>query len=755
VELLDKLNSQQREAALATQGPVLVLAGAGTGKTRVITHRIANMIREGVPAQAILAVTFTNKAAAQMRDRVRVLLETSAANLGEPWISTFHSFCVRLLRSEASRVGLPRDFAIYDSDDQLAALKLALSSKDVDDSDEKPRALLSKISFMKNHGISPAMAAAQAFDDASRNDARVYEAYERVLRRSGALDFDDLLLRAVEVLRDFPQARSAWQSRFKFIHVDEYQDTNRVQYELLRLLAGEKPNIFVVGDEDQSIYRWRGADVGNILRFSEDFPGATVLRIEQNYRSRQKILDAAAAVVANNSKRIGKKLTATRGPGVNLSFFEAVDARAEAAYVAQRVADLAAAAEDDKESHLAVIYRTNAQSRAMEEAFRARGMRYRLLGGFSFYQRAEVKDALAYVRLALFPEDDVAFLRVLNTPPRGIGKVTVEALRSAARLRNGSLWDALGTMVESGEARGLSTLKGFRDLIVDLREKQSTLPPAQFVAAVLSLTGYLDMLQQRDTAEDTARTENLKELVNAVSEAAERGETIEDFLDRAALVSDSDEFDERAVVTLLTLHTAKGLEFDHVFLTGLEEGIFPHSRSLKEPEELEEERRLCYVGMTRAKETLTLTRAVYRRMYGSERLQASAPSRFLQEIPGDLVDTVQGSLSDAGETRRYENDFEYAHVPEAFLRRARGAASSNTPSRPARREPASRAPRIPHARGAGGGNPLIGRLVSHPTYGTGTIVMVEGGDEDRKLTVSFRNHGTKKLMERFANLSWA
>jgi DNA helicase-2/ATP-dependent DNA helicase PcrA len=288
---------------------------------------------------------------------------------------------------------------------------------------------------------------------------------------------------------------------------------------------------------------------------------------------------------------------------------------------------------------------------------------------------------------------------------------------------------------------------------VDLREKQTTLPPAQFVAAVLNLTGYLDMLQQRDTAEDTARTENLNELVNAVSEAAERGETIEDFLDRAALVSDSDDFDERAAVTLLTLHTAKGLEFDHVFLTGLEEGIFPHSRSLKEPEELEEERRLCYVGMTRAKETLTLTRAVYRRMYGSERLQASAPSRFLQEIPGDLVDTVQGSLSEAGETRRYEPDFEYAHVPESFLRRARGSASG-APSRPASREAASRAPRIPRARG-GEGNPLIGRLVSHPTYGTGTIVMVEGSEEDRKLTVSFRNHGTKKLMERFANLSWA
>jgi DNA helicase-2/ATP-dependent DNA helicase PcrA len=747
VELLDDLNPQQREAALATEGPVLVLAGAGTGKTRVITYRIAHMIRQGVPAQSILAVTFTNKAAAQMRDRVRLLLESGAANPGEPWISTFHSFCVRLLRREAGRLGLPRDFAIYDEDDQLAALKLALTSAEMDDSDEKPREFLSRISFAKNHGITPEQAAAKAYDDRTRNNARLYQAYEAVLRRSGALDFDDLLLRAVEVLDKFDDARAAWQSRFRFIHVDEYQDTNRVQYDLLRLLAGKNPNLFVVGDEDQSIYRWRGADVGNILRFAEDFPGARVLRIEQNYRSRQKILDAAAAVVSRNVRRIGKQLQATRGAGTNLAFYEAIDARAEAAYIAGRVAELSA---EDPEAHLAVIYRTNAQSRAMEEAFRARSMRYRLLGGFSFYHRAEVKDALAYVRLALFPEDDVAFLRVLNTPPRGIGKTTTEALRAAAREHNQSLWEALGEMVGRGEARGLAPLRSFRELIEELREKQAGLPPHQFMAAVLSLSGYLEMLQQRGTAEDTSRTENLNELVNAVAESAERGETIADFLDRAALVSDSDNFDERTVVTLLTLHTAKGLEFDHVFLSGLEEGVFPHSRSLHDTEELEEERRLCYVGMTRARDTLTLTRAVYRRVYGSERLQASEPSRFLSEIPGELVDTVQGSLREAGETRRYEPDFESSHVPEAFLRRAR--QSSPPPAR-------ARAPRtssgVSRVRPGGQADPLIGQRVRHPTYGTGMIIHVEGAEEDRKLTVSFENHGTKKLMERFANLSWA
>ncbi len=432
VNLSDDLNPQQREAVLATEGPVLVLAGAGTGKTRVIAYRIANLIQHGVPAYSILAVTFTNKAADQMRDRVRALLESAAIQTsGEPWISTFHSFCVRLLRREAGRLGLPADFAIYDDADQLAALKLAMGSVEMEDSDERPREILSRISFAKNHGITPEEAASRAFDDRTQNDARIYAAYERTLRRAGALDFDDLLLRALEVLKTFPDARASWQQRFQFIHVDEYQDTNRVQYDLLRLLAHEKnPNLFVVGDEDQSIYRWRGADVGHILRFSEDFPGARVLRIEQNYRSRQKILDAAGAVVAKNNKRLGKQLEATRGEGTNLLFYEAVDAAAEANYVAGRVSELPS---DDSHTHVAVLYRTNAQSRSFEEAFRARGMRYRLLGGFSFYQRAEVKDALAYVRLAMFPDDDVAFLRVLNTPPRGIGKTTVDVAAIAAR----------------------------------------------------------------------------------------------------------------------------------------------------------------------------------------------------------------------------------------------------------------------------------------------------------------------------------
>jgi DNA helicase II / ATP-dependent DNA helicase PcrA len=751
--LLDELNPGQRDAATALEGPVLILAGAGTGKTRAITYRIAHLIEQGVPGRAILAVTFTNKAAGQMKERVRDLLVRKGLAYDDPWIGTFHSFAAWLLRREATRLGLSRDFKIYDADDQTAVVKLALEQINIKDPGEKVRGLLERISFAKNHGLTPAQVASDA---AKRNDAlgftasKVYEAYEKILRKSGALDFDDLLLRAVQVLEEFPEARAAWQNRFRYIHVDEYQDTNRVQYDLLRLLVGDSRNLCVVGDEDQSIYRWRGADVGNILRFDEDYAGARVVRLEENYRSTQKILDAAAGVVANNQRRLGKNLKSTRSEGVNLTFFEARDSKAEAEYIADRIRVLYG---DDPAVHVAVLYRTNSQSRAFEEAFRARGMRYRMLGGFSFYQRSEVKDALAYARLAIFPDDDIALLRVINTPPRGIGKTTVDALSALAREHDTSLWVAIGKILDpAASGRAIAPLKDFRALIEGLQQEVTTAAPADLLQSILNRSGYLDMLMNRDSSEDTARADNLAELVNAMAEGAERGETLTDFLDRAALVSDADNYDEDALITMMTLHSAKGLEFDHVFLTGMEEGIFPHSRSQNNNEELEEERRLCYVGMTRAKETLTLTRAVYRRMYGTERLTGSMPSRFLAEIPGELIETAEGSLADAGETRRYEPDPEYSFSEEEFTRRMRGAAAParSTGAAPARARTAS-----PHRAGKPGSNPLIGQRVRHATYGTGTIINVEGEGEDRKLTVRFSDHGTKKLMERYANLSWA
>jgi DNA helicase-2/ATP-dependent DNA helicase PcrA len=749
--LLDDLNAKQREAAQATEGPVLVLAGAGTGKTRAVTYRIAQLIESGVPGEAILAVTFTNKAADEMRDRVATLLLRSGKPFADPWIYTFHAFCARLLRREAPRLGFPRDFAIYDDDDQIAAVKRALEQLGVSDSSDRPRALLERISSAKNHGETPDAAAEAASDDRARAFARIYAAYEGVLRRAGALDFDDLLLRAVQVLAESSEARAAWSSRFRYILVDEYQDTNRAQFDLLRLLLNSGRNLFVVGDEDQSIYRWRGADVGNILRFAENFPGAQVIRLEQNYRSTQNILDAAAGVVQKNQNRLGKSLEATRGAGQLLAFYEARDAKAEAEFVAERIAALLA---ENSSAHVAVLYRTNAQSRAFEEALLWRAIRYRMLGGFSFYQRAEVKDVLAYVRLAIRPDDDVALLRVLNTPPRGIGKVTLDALRGLAHERGVSLWAASAELAENATGqRSAAPLRGFRELIEQLREELA-LPPKDFLSRVIDRTGYLDMLSQRDSTEDSARADNVRELLAAVADGAERGETLTDFLERAALVSDADNFDSRATVTLLTLHSAKGLEFEHVFLTGLEEGVFPHSRSANHPEEIEEERRLCYVGMTRARDTLTLTRAIYRRIYGNERLEGSQPSRFLAEIPGELIESAHGSLADAGETRRYEPDPEYSYSAEEFARRSRRPA-------PTARRGAGAAPAYRPSSGsaaaarAAAANPFVGRRVKHPKYGTGTIVAVEGEDEDRKLTVRFSDYGVKVLVERYAQLVWA
>jgi DNA helicase-2/ATP-dependent DNA helicase PcrA len=746
--LLNELNSEQRTAAETTEGPVLILAGAGTGKTRAITYRMAQLIASGVPAEAILAVTFTNKAAEEMRNRVSDLLLRAGVPPAQPWLSTFHSLCARLLRREATNAGLPRDFAIYDDDDQTAAVKLAMANLEIDDDTLTPRNVLIRISYAKNHGQSAEKMRSEAIDKDGRRIADIYAAYERLLDQSNALDFDDLLLRTVKLLRESTLVREKWQSRFQYIHVDEYQDTNRVQYELLRLLTSPKQNVCVVGDEDQSIYRWRGADVSILMSFSRDFPSARVIKLERNYRSTQQILDAAGAVVANNPERLGKSLSAHNGSGSNLKYFEGRDPHAEAEFVA---GELERILSEDSSQTCAVEYRTNFQSRAFEEVFRRRGLRYKLVGGFSFYNRAEVKDALAYVRLAMHPGDDISLLRVLNVPPRGIGKTTVDALQTTARADGSSLWSAIEKFV-SGEAAGraLAPLRAFQALVAKLQEALATSEPPDFMRAVLDETGYMDMLRDRNTPDDVARIENLEELVRAVAEGLENGESFTDFLDAAALVSDADSFEGTPGVTLITLHSTKGLEFDHVFLTGMEEGISPHSRALNEEKGIEEERRLVYVGMTRARKSLTLTRAVYRRIFGNEqRLWASLPSRFLAEIPIELVETVRGSMAEIGQTRRYEPDPEYSYSPEEFLRRVRG--QSVPPSASRRSTSSSSYARLAARRGADA-NPLLGQKVRHPNYGVGTIVGVEGDDEDRRLAVSFPGRGTKKFVERYAQL---
>ncbi|HTZ99814.1 MAG TPA: UvrD-helicase domain-containing protein [Candidatus Aquilonibacter sp.] len=768
--LLDELNERQREGVLATEGPVLLLAGAGTGKTRVITYRVARLIEQGVPPGAILAVTFTNKAAGVMKERISDLLRASGRDASEVWVSTFHSFCARLLRREARHAGLPRDFAIYDDDDQVAAVKRALAQLDLSSEDFPPRSVRAQISHAKNHGITPDDMEALASDthDRERKDvARIFRAYNEILQKAAAVDFDDLLLRAVEILRENPQVRQAWSDRFEYLMVDEFQDTNKAQEELVRLLAGARRNVCVVGDEDQSIYGWRGARAGNLKRFTEDFPDAKIIRLEENYRSTQTILDAAAAVVKNNTDRLGKTLRATAGAGERLRFFEAPDSSAEAEYVGGEIAMLA---RNDPDAHTAVLYRTGAQSRAFEEVLRRLGVRHRVVGGFSFYERAEVRNALAYVRLLFHPEDDVALLRVLNVPPRGIGATTVAALEARARETGTSLWETLGDDAFLEGKRAAGALRYFRGMIEDLREETRALSPAHLIERVLDKSGYLAWIEQEDNLEHTTRAENLRELSNAMAEATEQGQTLEDVLDRAALVADSDEYDESVPVSLMTLHSAKGLEFDSVFLAGLEEGILPHSRSIDTNAEIEEERRLFYVGMTRAKKSLTLSRAVYRRSYGEDRLRASLPSRFLAEVPRDLIEAAAGSQSEPSETRRYEPDPEFG---EYSYRRTGagsgygqrnyggyGAGSSGGYGRPSSgRAPAGRA--APgSAKGSGAAaraskDPLIGMRVRHSKYGIGTIIEVEGEGEERKLTVSFQDYGPKKLVERYANLQIA
>jgi DNA helicase II / ATP-dependent DNA helicase PcrA len=751
--LLDQLNLQQRLAAETTEGPVLILAGAGTGKTRAITFRMANLIANGTSADSILAVTFTNKAAEEMRNRVSDLLLRAGVPPSQPWLSTFHSLCARLLRREAPSAGLPRDFAIYDDDDQLSVVKLAMSKLAIDDESLTPRNILSRISYAKNHAQAPEHLRAEAFDKDGRRVADVYAEYEKLLHQSKALDFDDLLLRSARLLREAAPVREKWQNRFQYIHVDEYQDTNRVQYELMRLLTNpNRQNVCVVGDEDQSIYRWRGADVSILMSFSRDFPNAKIVKLERNYRSTQQILDAAGAVVANNPDRLGKSLSAENGVGTNLRYFEGRDAQAEAEFVAQ---ELDALLTEDSSQTCAVEYRTNFQSRAFEEAFRRRGIRYRLVGGFSFYNRAEVKDTLAYVRLAMHPEDDISLLRVLNVPPRGIGKTTVDALRESARTDATSLWDAIGKFVSGASAgRAVAPLRTFQEIITKLQSALTKYEPADFLRIVLDETGYMQTLKDRNTVEDVARIENLEELTRAVAESSEVGESFTDFLDAAALVSDADSFEGKPGVTLITLHSTKGLEFDHVFLTGMEEGICPHNRSMGDEKGIEEERRLVYVGMTRARKTLTLTRAVYRRIFGNEQqLRASLPSRFLSEIPGELVETVRGSMAEIGQTRRYEPDPEYSYSPEDFLRRVRGKPLPPSPS--PRRPVGSSGFGSSSIKRTASSDPLLGRKVRHPDYGVGTVVGVEGEDEDRRLSVSFPGRGTKKFVERYAQLTQA
>jgi DNA helicase-2/ATP-dependent DNA helicase PcrA len=671
MDFLKGLNAQQREAVAHTEGPLLILAGAGSGKTRVITHRIAHIITSRrVPPSAVLAVTFTNKAANEMRERVKALLEDVPLE-SAPRVSTFHSFCVRLLRRDGDplarvRPGFTRRFTVYDDDDQLQIVKAGYRALGLDDKEfMQHRAALSRISHAKNRKQTPADLYKAAVNTESEKLAALYEEYEKALRNANAFDFDDLLLEAVRLLQIDQPTREAWNRRLSYVMIDEYQDTNRSQYELMRLLTEEQRNVCVVGDEDQSIYSWRGADIRNILDFERDFPKARTIRLEQNYRSTKNILAAAGAVVENNKARKGKKLWTEADAGSPLGLYAGFDAENEALFIADTIEKYLAI---DPQDHVAVLYRTNSQSRQIEEALRRYGRKYNVVGGFSFYQRAEIKDAIAYLKLAASNNDSVSLLRIINTPARGIGRTTVEQIEKFARERGASLWEAIGAMVDDQtlSTRSQSALVAFRNLIQELSLVASASPLPELVKFIIDRTGYRKMVEQERTPEAEARLENLDELVNAAAEAAERGDSVGDFLDHTALVSDADNYDEKSTVTLMTLHNAKGLEFPLVFLSGMELGLFPHSRSMDSEEALEEERRLCYVGMTRARKRLILTWAKYRRRFGGGEQERSAPSWFLKEVPERLIVNL-GPQDEAGEVDLFGERYE-----------ARQAARRNT-----------------------------------------------------------------------------
>ncbi|HVN79587.1 MAG TPA: UvrD-helicase domain-containing protein [Terriglobia bacterium] len=737
LDLERRLNPQQKEAVVTTEGPLLILAGAGSGKTRVITFRVAHLIENlRIRPDQILAMTFTNKAAEQMKSRVSSLLQTQRE--GTPWISTFHSFCVKILRRYIEAIGYKRDFTIYDELDQQTLVKNVLKEMDIDDPLLTPRFVLSQISNAKNHRLSPEDMYGKAYAPQNEKIAVAFDLYEKKLKRANAVDFDDLLLKSVEVLNSHQPALDALSTQFHYIMVDEYQDTNRIQYELIRLLTSQRKNLCVVGDEDQSIYGWRGADIQNILRFEKDFPLARIIKLEQNYRSTGNILDAASAVVSNNRTRKGKALWTEEKGGDLITFYQAIDSEAEAIFVAEQALAYLRAYPADS---IAVLYRTNFQSRLFEEACRRKGVEYCVVGGFSFYERAEVKDLLAYLKLSINPNDSVSLIRVINTPPRGIGKTTLDWLEAESRRRGLSLWEIIQTALEerSLPLRSLNALSQFQNTIQGFVSDPARSRTASFTRRIILESGYASWLKEEGTEESQTRLENLEELVNAARDSELRQEALSEFLDHAALVSETDDYDERAKVTLLTLHSAKGLEFSSVFIVGLEEGLFPHSRSLDSEQEMEEERRLCYVGMTRACKRLVLTQARKRRFLGNESMSETKPSRFLREIPAGLMvstgipQTLKKPIAYQGATCNTSESI------QEFYRK-RGIQIDLSPSKKAL---------------AGGSGFSHGTAVRHPQYGIGTVLRIEGEGDACKLTISFPGYGLKKMVKKYAKLEKA
>ena len=722
------LNPPQQEAVQHSDGPLLILAGAGSGKTRVITHRIAYLIRAcDVRPEQILAVTFTNKAAEEMRQRVQQLLGTSGLPL---WLSTFHAACARLLRREADALRLSPQFVIYDTADQLSLLKQCAQELKIDQDLYAPQAIMRRISALKNDLVDADTFLRDAGDFGLEEVvARVYPLYQRALRENAAVDFDDLLMLTVQLFRRHADILQRYQHRWRYIMVDEYQDTNMAQYHMLHLLAAQHRNLCVVGDDDQSVYRFRGANVRNILNFERDYPDATVIKLEQNYRSTATILDAATAVVAKNPGRKDKTLWTHNPRGIPIGYFCAQDEIHEAETICQNIAGLHRM-EQLPYRHFAVFYRTNAQSRVLEDGLRRAGIPYQVVGGLRFYDRQEVKDTLAYLRLLVNPRDTLSLRRIINVPRRGIGQTTWSKIEALASDRGVSGLEALDLVLTTDLVnRGtLGKLQAFRTLLQGLRSEALHMGVADITREVLTRTGYEAQLKAERTPEAQTRLENLSELVNAADEFDRfmPGASLQEFLEHTALISDQDSLaDDSGTVVLMTLHASKGLEFPVVFIAGMENGLFPHNRSFDEPAQMEEERRLCYVGMTRAETRLFLTSASRRRIYGVE--QSHPPSLFLIDIPSVCIQ-------------------DYSAQPVLTMSRQPWSAAppEALPTQPLTASAAVRSAAAPVPVYA------VGTQVFHQHFGRGVVQKREGDGEQLKLTVLFREHGVKKLLARFA-----
>lgn len=732
------LNPQQAEAVINTEGPMLIMAGAGSGKTKVLTCRVANLLQKGVRPYRILAITFTNKAAAEMRERVNNMSGPAAKDV---WLFTFHAFCARFLRMEIDKLpGYGGNFAIYDTADSQNLIKQILKEMNLDDKRFQPSGILSRISNAKNALQDAAAFARQAGDFYEQKVADIYSRYEQKLQLNNALDFDDLLMLSIKLLQENKEVREKYQDRFDYLLVDEYQDTNHAQYLLTKFLAAKHRNICVVGDADQSIYGWRGADIQNILDFEKDYPDAKVIKLEQNYRSTQIILDAANAVIENNTGRKPKNLWTENKSGADIIYFQAVDERDEARFVIEQLQNLQRT-ENKKLGDMAILYRTNTQSRIFEEMLIKSGISYNMVGGLKFYERKEIKDIIAYLRVIFNPADSLSLLRIINVPKRGIGDASLAKIQAYAAANNVSLFEAVSNAaaIDGLSSRFISKLDDLAGIIFELMNLANEAPVEDLIDRVLRDTGYLEELENERTPQAQSRIDNLHELISVAQEfaASEEENNLENFLAHVALVSDIDdtELGEDAI-TLMTLHSSKGLEFPVVFLVGMEEGLFPHARTLMDETEIEEERRLCYVGITRAKEKLFLSSTKMRTIYGNT--VTYPPSRFLQEIPARLVKTIKRQ-------ERFSALENFKQVSEKYSARPQKPASTFNPH--------SFMPQKPAAAAGGTGTRFnTGDRVSHSKWGEGMIVSVKDSPDGQEVKVAFAGAGVRSLLTKYAVL---